>query len=130
LKIVTDNNYCVKCHLVGDYSPGGDPKALAPRLEQVHERLRPDYVKSWIANPKRFLPYTGMPVNIPHKMPVDQKLFEGTSEEQLDGVADLLMNFDRFTEQRFSIKPLVKPAPMQPATTGNDASAGSEKSPQ
>jgi cytochrome c551/c552 len=123
LKIVTDNNYCVKCHLVGDYSAGGDPKALAPQLERVHERLRPDYLHGWIANPKRFLPYTGMPVNIPHTMPVDQKLYEGTSEQQLSGVVDLLMNFDRFTQQQFSVKPLIKAPPPQPAAGGNSASA-------
>jgi hypothetical protein len=113
----------VKCHLVGDYSAGGDPKALAPQLERVHERLRPDYLHGWIANPKRFLPYTGMPVNIPHTMPVDQKLYEGTSEQQLSGVVDLLMNFDRFTQQQFSVKPLIKAPPPQPAAGGNSASA-------
>jgi hypothetical protein len=124
LAIITDNNYCVKCHLVGDFSPGGDPKALAPQLERVHERLRPEYVHHWVANPKRFLPYTGMPVNIPHNMPVNQELFEGTSEQQLSGVVDLLMNFDYFVNQQFSVKPLIKAPPPQPAAAGdNSASA-------
>jgi hypothetical protein len=132
LKIITDNNYCVKCHLVGDFSPGGDPKALAPQLEQVHTRLRPDYVQRWIANPKRILPYTGMPVNIPHKMPVDQKLFEGDSLEQLNGVVDFVMNFDLFAQQKFAVKPLIKTPPpaADGAAGGSDTSAGAQKSPQ
>jgi hypothetical protein len=60
LNIVTEKTtYCVQCHFVGDYSPQGqDPKAFAPQLERVHERLRPDYVQNWIGNPKRILPYT------------------------------------------------------------------------
>jgi len=37
---------------------GGDPKALAPQLERVHERLRPDFLKGWVANPKRFFSAT------------------------------------------------------------------------
>ncbi|MFM9023833.1 MAG: hypothetical protein ACKON7_00575, partial [Planctomycetaceae bacterium] len=94
LRIITNNNYCVKCHLVGDYVPPGSVKALAPQLERVHERLRPDYVHDWIANPKRFLPYTGMPVNIPYNQPVSQDLYKGTSEQQVDAVTDLLMHFD------------------------------------
>ncbi len=72
MKIVTNNNYCVKCHLVGDYTPPGCVKALAPQLPRAHARLRPGYGHDWIANPKRFLPYTGMPVHIPFDQPVSQ----------------------------------------------------------
>jgi hypothetical protein len=128
LKIITDNNYCVKCHLVGDYEPGGDPKALAPRMERIHERLRPEFVRGWVANPKRFLPYTGMPVNIPHNMPVDQKLYPGTSEQQLNGVVDLLMNFDQFTKRKFSVKPLIKPAAPTPTAPSSAAPASTRTS--
>ncbi len=117
LKIVTNTNYCVKCHLVGDYSPPGNPKALAPQLEVVHERLRPGYVHGWIANPKRFLPYTGMPVNIPFDKPVSQDLYRGTSEEQLSALTDLLMHFDLFAKRNLSLEAYLKPEPAagQPA---------------
>jgi cytochrome c2 len=114
LKIVTNNNYCVKCHLVGDYAPPGNPKALAPQLETVHERLRPDYVHNWIANPKRFLPYTGMPVNIPFDKPVSQDLYAGTSEDQVDALTDLLMQFDTFAKRNLSLDAYLKQQPPQP----------------
>ena len=65
MKIVTNGNYCVKCHSVGDYQVKGSPKGLGPNLDQVYRRLRPDYVQRWVGNPQRILPYTGMPVNIP-----------------------------------------------------------------
>ena len=122
----------MKCHLLGDFSPGGDPKAIAPQLEHVHQRLRPDYVQRWIANPKRILPYTGMPVNIPHNMPVDQKLYKGDSLEQLNGVVDFVMNFDLFAQEQFAIKPLIKtppPAAEGAPATGN-TSTGAQKSSQ
>jgi len=111
MKIVTNNNYCVKCHLVGTYAPPGNPKALAPQLEVVHERLRPGYVHDWIANPKRFLPYTGMPVNIPFDKPVSQDLYHGTSEQQVDALTDLLMHFDRFAKQNLSLDAYFKQQP-------------------
>jgi cytochrome c551/c552 len=118
LKIVTNNNYCVKCHLVGDYAPPGNPKALAPQLERVHERLRPDYVHNWIANPKRFLPYTGMPVNIPFDKPVSQDLYAGTSEEQVDALTDLLMHFDTFAKRNLSLDAYLRQQPPASPSAG------------
>ncbi len=115
LKIITNNNYCVKCHLVGDYVPAGSVKALAPQLQQVHERLRPDYVHGWIANPKRFLPYTGMPVNIPYGNPVSQDLYRGSSEQQVDALTDLLMHFDAFAKKNLSLEAFLRQPP--PAQT-------------
>ena len=115
MKIVTNNNYCVKCHLVGSYAPPGNPKALAPQLERVHERLRPDYVHNWIANPKRYLPYTGMPVNIPFDKPVSQDLYAGDSEQQVDSLTDLFMHFDTFAKKNFSLEAYLGPQAVQPA---------------
>jgi cytochrome c551/c552/cytochrome c1 len=120
LKIVTNTNYCVKCHLVGDYTPPGSVKALAPQLARVHERLRPGYVHDWIANPKRFLPYTGMPVNIPFDNPVSQDLYKGTSDQQVDALTDLLMHFDTFAKS--SLRPVLEAflkqaAPAAPQTS-------------
>ncbi len=114
MKIVTNNNYCVKCHLVGSYAPPGNPKALAPQLERVHERLRPDYVHNWIANPKRYLPYTGMPVNIPYDKPVSQDLYRGTSEQQVDALTDLLMHYDTFAKKNLSLEAYLQQQPAQP----------------
>ena len=136
LKIVTNNNYCVKCHLLGDYTPPGSVKALAPQLQKAHERLRPDYVHGWIANPKRFLPYTGMPVNIPFDKPVSQDLYRGTSEQQLDALTDLLMHFDAFAKKNMSLEAFLRqPAPaaqpgQQPAAESPRAATESPASDQ
>jgi cbb3-type cytochrome oxidase cytochrome c subunit len=120
MRIVTDGNYCVKCHSIGDYEVRGAVKTLGPDLDEVYRRLRPDYTRRWIANPQRILPYTGMPVNIPydpnapHFGGVSQQLFPGTSIMQLDGVVDLLMNYDEYTKRQTSVKSLVR-EPTQPA---------------
>ncbi len=108
LKIVTDNNYCIKCHLIGDFVPAGSERAKGPHLDQVYKRLRPEYLQAWIANPKRILSYTGMPVNIPFDKPVNQDLYPGNSMEQLHGLVDLLGEYDRYTESQTPIKKLIK----------------------
>ena len=103
MNIVVNGNYCVKCHGVGDFMPQGDRTTFGPDLSQVYRRLRPDYVQRWVANPKRILPYTGMPVNIPYPAGIAQDIYHGTSIEQLDGLVDLLMNFDVYTKRQTSV---------------------------
>jgi hypothetical protein len=120
MKIVTDGNYCVKCHSIGDYQVRGAVKTLGPNLDEVYRRMRPDYMHHWIANPQRILPYTGMPVNIPYDPNppthggVAQTLFPGSSLMQLDGVVNLLMNFDEYAKRQTSVKGLVR-EPTAPA---------------
>lgn len=117
MNIVVDGNYCVKCHSVADFQPEGDVTTFGPNLADVYRRLRPTYVRDWVANPKRILPYTGMPVNIIYKPDaehlggVSQSLFPGTSLQQLQGLVDLLMNFDVYARRQTSITPLVKSVP-------------------
>ncbi len=107
MRLVTDRTtYCAKCHIIGDYSPGGDIQTiLGPDLEQVGRRLRPDYLRRWLANPKSVLPYTGMPVNFPPEgPPMGQDLYEGSSPQQLDAVRELLLNYDWYLRRRTSVR--------------------------
>ena len=131
--IVVNGNYCVKCHAVEDFSPEGDPTTFGPNLADVHRRLRPEYLRDWVANPKRILPYTGMPVNIPYKAEAEnlggiaQTIFRGTSLEQLDGLIDLLMNFDTYAKRQTAVTPMVeaeaaKNKPGAPDAKTSDAS--------
>jgi cytochrome c551/c552 len=130
LKIVTDNNYCVKCHLLGDFNPEGSQRAKAPNMDKVYKRLRPDWTLNWIANPKRLLPYTGMPVNVQHDKPVSQSLYSGTSVEQLNAVVDLLLNYDRYTDQKTLITPLTTPPAPAAAADRPSAAAQSQAAAQ
>ncbi|HYO23861.1 MAG TPA: hypothetical protein VEQ85_02840, partial [Lacipirellulaceae bacterium] len=116
MNIVVDQQYCVKCHAVGDFAPQGDPYTFGPNLAEVYRRLRPKYTRNWIANPVRILPYTGMPKNIPYH-PTDEAqdgisetLFPGNSVGQLTGLVDLLMNFDVYAKGQTAITPLVSAA--------------------
>jgi cbb3-type cytochrome oxidase cytochrome c subunit len=100
LRIVSDKNFCVTCHIVGDFQPVTSDRAKGPDLARVYRRLRADYLRRWVAQPASIVPYTPMQVIIPYQSDQDtlggvsQSLYHGTSVQQLDAVVDLLMNFD------------------------------------
>jgi len=133
LRIVTSNNYCVKCHIVENFVPGmgqeskPSVRAMAPDLAHVYRRFRPEYLREWIANPKTKLPYTSMPVNITYdanaefKGGVSQDLYHGDSIEQVDALVDLLMNFDQFAKRHTDVAKEVKPADAAPAAEATAA---------
>ena len=127
MNVVVNNNYCIKCHLVGDFVPNALPSAKAPNLANVYKRLQPDYLRSWIAEPRRIQPYTAMPVNIPysadapHEGGINQKLYHGTSIDQVDGLVDLLMNFDQYNQNELNYTELVNEN--APATPTDDSQA-------
>jgi len=116
MNIVTSNSYCVQCHMVGDFVPKTSDRAMAPDLSEINRRLRPDYLRRWLANPGQILPYTPMPVNIKydanadHLGGVDQKLYHGTSVEQIDALVDLLMNYPKYAKSRADVSGLVESA--------------------
>ncbi|MGQ9575297.1 MAG: PDZ domain-containing protein [Thermoguttaceae bacterium] len=111
LRLVLDQKtFCAKCHLVGDYGPGGESPTLGPNLERVATRLRAEHLRRWLANPRALLPYTTMPVNFPIDRSLGQDLLPGTSAEQLDAVIDLLLNYDQYIKSRVSIGQLIDAA--------------------
>lgn len=100
--VLDDTRYCAKCHSMGDPAPlGRNRTASAPRLDDVGQRLRPEYLRRWLANPRSVLPYTAMPALFPTAGPAPgQDLFPGSGEEQLDAVAELLFHYDAYVKQR------------------------------
>lgn len=128
--LITDPQFCVKCHKVGDYTPAGRDVGLAPNLADVHRRFRPEYLRDWIANPARLLPYTAMPVNFGKTQLLGQNRFKGSSEQQVDAIVDLLLNYDNLMTSKTAITPLIPTAPPPgaappagtPPTTGAAAS--------
>ena len=121
---MTDNQFCVKCHRIGDYTPPGAISGQAPNLAGVHNRLRPEFLRNWIANPVRILPYTGMPVNFPKSQTVGQHKFKGTSGDEIEAIADLLLNYDDYMKSQKSLASMVQPAPAPPGTPGAPAAPG------
>jgi len=113
MRILTDRKtYCAKCHLIGELGPGGEVgTVVAPDLEQVAGRLRPEYLRRWLAHPRAVLPYTPMPVNFPPDVPpLDAALWPGDTRQQLEAVRNLLSHYDWYLRQRTSAEELAAPA--------------------
>lgn len=125
LRIVQDRNYCMQCHLVESFAPAGSITAQAPRLDRVASRMRPEFLRRWLALPAYSLPYTGMPVNFPPEQgapPPDQQmaahhLFVGNSKDRLDAMVDLLLNWSEARRDKQELEP-TGAAPMPPPNTG------------
>jgi len=84
---------CMSCHAIGAGQLQGEAESQGPNLKYTPERFQPGYLKAWIANPKRLLPYTMMPQNIPNTpAAVSQNLFKGSPEEQVTALRDALLN--------------------------------------
>ena len=91
---------CANCHRVAGKSPeGGKAEDKGPNLLLSTDRLRADWLRQWIATPKRVLPYTAMPNNFSAATEqVFDPYFRGTSYEQLVGVRDAIMNYHRIQQ--------------------------------
>jgi cytochrome c2 len=114
-KLLNNQNLCIKCHQMGGKQPAGKPEEQGPSLVRAHERLRPDWMIRWIANPKRFAPYTAMPVNFDKTKSLYQEEFKGSSLDQAEATRDALLNYGRILETLMAKNVATAPAPATPA---------------
>ena len=79
-------------------------------------RIRPEYLRRWLANPKSVLPYTAMPVNFPPTgEPLGQDLYRASSAEQLDALVELLLDYEWYMSRRSSIEKMIDSAKKEAA---------------
>jgi cytochrome c2 len=104
--LLDSKDFCAKCHLIGDYRPAGEGNAiLAPDLTEAGRRLQRPYLRSWLADPKSFLPYTPMPRNFPPQgEPRGQEFLPGDSLRQIDVIEQFLHDYDAYVKRRMPIK--------------------------
>lgn len=119
--VINKKSFCAQCHIIADFQPDGQGRNRGPNLADVYRRLRPEYLRDWIANPKMILPYTGMPVNFGYEPHVQQHSkipaadFVGDGEQAVDALVDLLMNFDHYSKQKNLIAPQIPQTMETPA---------------
>ena len=83
---------CQSCHPTSNVIPPGKaPEDLAPNLQLAHERLRPDWILQWIADPQKIFPGTRMPAFFatgqPNPFP---EVLGGDSKKQIKALRDHL----------------------------------------
>jgi mono/diheme cytochrome c family protein len=108
--VLTNPELCLKCHQIGNL-PSESPKA--PNLVLTAERLRPEWVEQWVANPARLFPYPPeMPQNFPNNKEQYQDRFVGTPRQQVAAIRDILMDLPRLNH-------LLANPPQAPAAGGS-----------
>ncbi|MEY3457686.1 MAG: hypothetical protein RL215_843 [Planctomycetota bacterium] len=118
---------CIKCHSVGGrkFKVSDPAKDIqGPNLNDVQNRLRPDWVKLWLYRPSWITPYTSMPVNFPKNGAQFPDRFNGDPDSHVIAVRDALMNYQRLLED---VGPTVYQAPGQPTTAPAPAAGGEEE---
>ena len=115
---------CVKCHSLGGrkFKVSDPAKDIqGPNLNVVQNRLRADWVKLWIYNPKWITPYTSMPVNFAKNATQFPDLFKGDPESHVLSARDALMNYNRLMED---VGPTIyAPAGAEPAAAAANVDA-------
>lgn len=89
---------CAKCHVVAGKLPAGqEPANMAPDLAMVPERLRPEWLSIWLANPGRVMPGTRMPSNFPAKPSENAypEILGGDQQKQIEAVRAYLLTLGR-----------------------------------
>jgi mono/diheme cytochrome c family protein len=81
---------CFSCHQQGDKKPEGPESGWAPDLALAHQRLNPDWILKWIANPPSLQPGTKMPSFYPGG-PDD--ILGGNQDEQIRAIRDYIFWF-------------------------------------
>lgn len=82
---------CWSCHVMGDKTPGGPMESWAPNLAYAHERLNPDWIIRWIADPQSQMPGTKMPAFYPGG---PEDIFDGDEDKQIVAMRDWIMSLD------------------------------------
>jgi cbb3-type cytochrome oxidase cytochrome c subunit len=116
---------CVQCHAIGQYKPTGGAQVVnGPDLRQVSARFRPGYLGMWLANPRRLVPYTAMPQNVPPGGPPPPAVppsFEGQPLDMVKAMRDTLFNYVSAVEQQLAGAP---PEQAKPAGAGAEKAGG------
>ncbi|MCP4856229.1 MAG: c-type cytochrome [Fuerstiella sp.] len=100
---IVNAELCIGCHSVGGrkYQKSNDPTKKdiqGPNLNRVANRLRSDWVRLWLYNPKWITPYTSMPSNFLKNAKKYPEIFGGEAGHAVEGTVDALMNYPQLME--------------------------------
>jgi mono/diheme cytochrome c family protein len=84
---------CAKCHVVAGRLPSQPPENMAPDLALVPSRLRPGWIRTWLADPQRLQPGTRMPQAFPERAEENAYpgILGGKQEAQIEAVTQYLL---------------------------------------
>ncbi len=84
---------CIKCHQLGGAEI--DPKSVAPNLELARNRLKPEWIISWLTNPEAIQPGTMMPGYFPDGQSPMPDVLQGNAHKQMEALRDHLFTLGK-----------------------------------
>ncbi len=81
---------CFNCHYNGDRQPQGKPEGWAPDLLRASQRLNPDWIVRWLADPAKIVPNTKMPSFFADDKSGPDDILDGDEMAQMLALRDYL----------------------------------------
>lgn len=85
---------CLKCHPSGPFRPGSGEVStadLAPNLALARDRLKPEWIVDWLADPGKIQPGTRMPTFFPDGQSPLPDVLNGDARKQMEAIRDYLL---------------------------------------
>jgi hypothetical protein len=86
---------CMKCHPGGAITAkpgGGSTQDLAPNLTKARDRLKPEWIVDWLADPNKIQEGTRMPTFWPDGQSPLPDVLGGDARKQMMGIRDYVMS--------------------------------------
>lgn len=84
---------CIKCHPTGTLKTGElSASDLAPNLTKARDRLKPEWIVEWLADPARIQEGTRMPTYFPDGQSPLPDVLEGDARKQMKAIRDYLIS--------------------------------------
>jgi cytochrome c2 len=90
-RLLTSKDYfdCFSCHQRGAQKPQGPPEGWAPDLSLAGQRLRPDWIVTWLQDPQKVMAGTKMPSFFPGGPP---DILDGSDDAQMRALRDFIIS--------------------------------------
>ncbi|MBM2840538.1 MAG: putative octahem cytochrome c [Bacteroidetes bacterium] len=92
-KTMFNDLQCMKCHPTGPITPGGGgTQDLAPVLSKARDRLKPEWIVDWLADPNKIQEGTRMPTFWPDGQSPLPDVLGGDAKKQMMAIRDHLIS--------------------------------------
>lgn len=86
-----ENFQCASCHIINGVLPAAGPTVWAPDLAYGHNRLRPQWINSWVRDPAKFVPGIRMPGYYPEGGQGPASILGGDVDKQVQAIVDYII---------------------------------------
>ncbi|HTO93469.1 MAG TPA: hypothetical protein VMM80_03830, partial [Bacteroidota bacterium] len=86
---------CIKCHPTGNAPPPGATSDLAPDLTKARDRLKPEWIIEWLADPNKLQEGTRMPTFFPDGQSALPDVLGGDARKQETAIRDYVISIGR-----------------------------------